>query len=170
MRKVLSRRLISIVAVLLVAGLAGAARGQDATADAGRRQLSGEPPSDQIHVDQECRIHAIAPHTDGTKMRVFRNRGICDVTDLQSSSRYETDMADGKSRNRLVTIREHTFSLHNPTTEPVIFVLEQTVGKGWEIDSVPRPYKVEDGMATFLIQAPPGTTVNVHVGERNPPK
>lgn len=123
----------------------------------------------QIQVDENCRIHEVAPHSNGLKQHVYTDRGVCDVGTYQISSREETDVDDAKRHHRTVTIREHTFTLHNPTPDPVTFVVEQGIPKGWAIDSDPLPNEVTSGTAVFLISAQAGETVALHVGERHPP-
>jgi hypothetical protein len=165
------RHRITLSAIVLSSGvLMGSMCGQESTADSGRRDLLTTPHSNEIHVDQQCRIYEIAPHTDGAKQHVYTDRGICDVGDSRFSSRDETDVDDAKRKHRTVTIQEHTFTLHNPTTEPVTFVVQQRVARGWEIDSAPPPDKMEGTLAVFLVRAQPEETVSLHVGERNPPR
>jgi hypothetical protein len=143
---------------------------QSSAPDPAARQLLTEPHSNRIYVDANCHIHEIAPHTGGMKEHVYTDRGICDVSDERDSTREETDVDDGKQRHRMVHIREHSFMLHNPRTEPVVFVVQQPVTKGWEIDSEPAPNTQAEMIATYLVQAAPSQTVHLHVGERNPPR
>ncbi len=86
------------------------------------------------------------------------------------SQREETDLEDDKRINRTVTIREHTFALHNPNAETITFVVEQKVPKGWQVDSNPQPNGIVGMIATFLVVVNAGETANLHVGERKPPE
>jgi hypothetical protein len=162
---------IGPVVIALICGVyAGTMRSQESAPGPVNRELLTAPHSHEIHVDQDCLIHEVAPHTGGMKQHVYTDRGICDVSDDKTSYRDETDVDDGRRRHRSVKIREHTFRLHNPSTEPVTFILEQSVTKGWEIDSDPQPNQMTGTIATFLVHAEPGQTVSLHVGERNPPR
>jgi hypothetical protein len=139
------------------------------------RGLSGQGPSagpgipNEFRVDGRCRIHEMVTTPKGPKEHVYRDRGICSVDSGQESSRTETDISATQRKRIHVKLLEHTFTLHNPTTERAVFVLEHVVPKGWQIDSDPQPNKVEGTVATFLITAEPRQTVSLHVGERNPP-
>ena len=126
MRKALRHRMILSIFILVFAGRVGAARGQDNNSDSGRRKLPGIAHSNEIHVDQDCRIHETVPHTGSTKQHIYRNRGICDVSDIRTSSRDETDVEDGSPKHLVVVVREHTFNLHNPSSEPVTFFLSRS--------------------------------------------
>jgi hypothetical protein len=130
---------------------------------------SSADASNEFHVDGSCRVHETVTGPKGSKDHTYRDRGICAVDPVHVSYRTETDIASSPRKRTHVTIREHTFTFHNPTTQPAVFVLEQVVPKGWEIDSDPQPDKVEGTVARFLIHAEPRQTVSVHVGMRNPP-
>jgi hypothetical protein len=125
--------------------------------------------ANEFHVDGSCRIHETVTGPKGPKDHSYRDRGICSVDPLHVSDRTETDIASSPRKRVHVAIREHTFTFHNPTTEPAVFVLDQVVPRGWEIDSDPPPNKLEGTVARFLIHAQPRQTVSVHVGMRNPP-
>lgn len=125
--------------------------------------------ANEFHVDGSCHIYETVPGPKGPIARRYKDRGICDAGTVHESSRTETDMSLPR-RNRIhVTIRERTFTLHNPTPEPATFVLEQKVPKGWEVDSDPQPNKLEGTVATYVVLLAPRQTVSLHVGERNPP-
>ena len=124
--------------------------------------------SKEFHVDGNCRIYDAADPK--TAQHTFRDRGICAVDPEHVSSRPETDFVNSVRKRINVTIREHTFTFHNPTQEPAMFVLNQAVPKGWQVDSEPAPNQVTGPIATFLVSVEPGQTVSLHVGERNPPR
>jgi hypothetical protein len=130
---------------------------------------SNAASSNEFHVDGSCRVHETVTGPKGPKDHTYKDRGICAVEPVHVSYRTETDIASSPRKRVHVTIREHTFTFHNPTTEPAVFVLDQAVPKGWEIDSDPPPDKAEGPVARFLIHAEPRQTVSVHVGMRNPP-
>lgn len=134
----------------------------------GRRLLGSDRPT-EVHVDEKCHIHEIAPHSDGLKQHVYTDQGICSVSGNRVSEREETDVDDNKRTHTNVTIREHTFALHNPNDDPGTFVVEQKVPKGWQVDSDPQPNSLSGTEATFLVVVAPGETANLHVGERKPP-
>jgi hypothetical protein len=157
----------SCAIMLLFACLAGLLDAQD-TNTQGRRVL-GSDRSSEIHVDEKCHISEVAPHSDGLKQHVYTDRGICSVSGDAVTTRQETDIDDDKRIHRNVTIREHTFALHNPKDDPVTFIVDQKVPEGWQIDSDPLPNSINGADATFLVVVAPGETANLHVGERNPP-
>ncbi|HEY8997908.1 MAG TPA: hypothetical protein VIM60_08415, partial [Edaphobacter sp.] len=104
---------------------------------------------------------------------IYKDSGICAVDPAQESSRTETEITSTGHKRTHVKIAEHTFTLHNPTKQPAVFVLEYGVPKGWQVDSDPQPNRVDTAakgsLATFLLHAQPGQTVSLHVGIRNPP-
>lgn len=124
----------------------------------------------EFHVDGGCRIHDTIAGAQGIQPHSYRDRGICAVDTEHFSSRPETDIVNSQRKRVSVAIREHTFTFHNPTQEPTTFVLDQTVPRGWQVDSDPAPSKVSGTVATFLLSVDPGQTVSLHVGERNPPR
>lgn len=124
----------------------------------------------EFHVDGYCHISEIVNGPKGPVQHIYKDRGICAVDPAHVSSRTETDMNVAQRKRIHVTIREHTFTLHNPTTEAATFVLDQAVPKGWQIDSDPQPNKVVGTVATYLVTVGPRQTVSLHVGERNPPE
>lgn len=138
---------------------------------AGPAQQSAAP--NEFRVDAACRIYETAPSPKGPVEHIYKDRGICAVDPMHSSSRTETEITTAGHRRTNVRIQEHTFALHNPTREPAVFVLEQGVPKGWQIDSDPRPESEAPSgkgtIATYRLHAAPGQTVELHVGMRNPP-
>lgn len=132
----------------------------------------GQQPSltpNEFHVDGHCKIYETVNSPKGSKQHAYKDRGICAVDSVHESSRTETDMDVAQRKRIHVSTREHTFTLHNPTSEPATFVLEQAVPKGWEIDSDPQPNKIVGTVATYLVAVAPRQTVSLHVGERNLP-
>jgi hypothetical protein len=144
-------------------------RAQDGNSNPGNRTLLGSSRTTQINVDENCRISEVAPHSDGQKEHIYKDNGICQVSGERVSTREETTLDDDRRKHINVTIREHTFALHNPTANAVTFVVQQKVPEGWQIDSDPQPNSVTGTIAAFLVDTDPGQTVNLHVGERKPP-
>ena len=124
-----------------------------------------------IHVDKYCRI---LPATDALPPRrnpdAYYDSAICRLTGSGASSHLEERFAGSKRRRFLVQIREQTYMLFNPTDAPVVFVVEQAVPTGWEIDSDPQPAEMQGQIAIFRPNANPGQRVELHVGMRTPPK
>ena len=158
---------MAIVAMLLALAQTHVVRSQ--SAETPGREIQVPAGTKRIQVDENCRIHEEAPQSNGLKRHVYTDRGICDVGRYQISSRSETDVDGAKRHHRTVFIREHTFTLHNPTSDPATFVVVQLVPKGWAVDSDPAPDEITNGNAVFLISAQARQTVSLHVGERNPP-
>lgn len=156
-------------AIVALGFLTGVLSAQQNNTDAKGRRLLGSDRPTEIHVDEKCRIHEVAPHSEGLKQHVYTDRGICSVSGDRVSEREETDVDDNKRVHMYVTIREHTFALHNPNDDPVTFVVGQRVPKGWQVDSDPQPSSLNGAEATFLVVVAPGETANLHVGERKPP-
>lgn len=154
-----------IVAAFLALAQAQMARSQAANSS----EPAGPPPANRIYVDEKCRIYDADPRTEGSKQHVSTDIGICNVDDYKTTYREETD-DEAKHHHRSVTIREHTFLLHNPTSNKVTFVVDQAVPKGWGIDSDPQPDEVTDGTAVFLVVLEVGETAELRVAERRPPK
>lgn len=159
------------IALLLVSGVCAAPL-------YGQQPSSGVTPANEFHVDEQCHIYETVSGPKGLEEHIYRDRGICAVESPQTSFRTETEIVGDQRVRTHVTIRERSFTLHNPTSQSVTFVLNQTVPKGWQVDSDPQPNqfapltsknkKATGTMATFLISAEPKQTVNLHVGERKP--
>jgi len=66
-----------------------------------------------------------------------------------------------------VHVHEHEFLLNNTTDQPVLFVVDETLRKGWHIDSDPKPDAVNGQIATFRIRAEPKQVVRLHVGQKS---
>jgi hypothetical protein len=142
----------------------------DSGSDGTGRRLLGPPRSTEIHVDEKCWIHEVAPHSEDLKQHIYRDDGICHVSGDAVTQRKETDLDDADHKHVTVTIREHTFVLHNPDAGAITFIVEQKVPKGWQVDSDPEPNSVVGSVATFIVTAEGGQTVSLHVGERKPPE
>lgn len=122
-----------------------------------------------IYVDSYCRIRAAGLGANTPATRAFTDSGICSVGWEKYSEKWETTIVAGKRKSKVVLVGEHTFMLHNPTSRPMSFVVAQALGKGWIVDSDPAASAVKGRTATFVVSALPGETVELHVGERQPP-
>lgn len=111
----------------------------------------------EIRVDQNCRILPDRT-TDPT---------VCRLESVHTSSHPEEMTREGVTRRTEVYIAEQEYLLQNATGEPVIFVVEQLVPKGWNIDSDPQPTEVQGTKALFRVGADPGQIVRLHVGLRH---
>lgn len=123
----------------------------------------------EIHIDENCRISRTVPKLNGSKQVVYKDKKVCSVDAENVSKREVIENVDGQQERTTVTIREHTFALHNSGAQAVRFVVEQKVPKDWQIDSDPQPEQIVRGAAIFLVNVEPSQTVNLHVGERTPP-
>lgn len=117
----------------------------------------------EIHVDQKCQILEI--HGDRVRNPQM-DPAVCHFDYVHTSHHLEESVKDGTTRNNVVTISEQEYLLHNVTAEPVIFVVEQLVPEGWQVDSDPQPTKMVGSTALFRVNAQPGEIVRLHVGER----
>jgi hypothetical protein len=134
------------------------------------RAQQREPGPNEFDVDGDCRIYEMVLTAKGPKQHTYKDKGICSVDGGHETSITETDVSGGERRHITTKIREHTFTLHNPTSEPATFVVEQAVTPGWEIDSDPKPNEMVGTIARFFVTAKPRETVSLHVGERNQPR
>jgi hypothetical protein len=127
----------------------------------------------EIHVDGHCRILAqerpdsTQPY-DKPQYRLGHDEGICqfDGGRAHITARMEENIVNGVVKRTPVTIREHTYLLHNPTQGPITFVIQEFVPSGWTIDSDPQPNAFANSTATFRVFAEAGQTVRLHVGRR----
>ena len=117
----------------------------------------------EIHVDQKCQILEI--HGDRIR-NPQTDPAVCHFDYVNTSRHLEESVKDGTTRNNVVTISEQEYLLHNVTAEPVIFVVEELVPEGWQVDSDPQPTKMVGSTALFRVNAQPGEIVRLHVGER----
>jgi hypothetical protein len=157
----------SITATVLVAGLALQAAAQ----------RPAYPIVQEIHVDQSCRliVAPAQPVTQGQdsgsnshkRTRLKKDPVICHLESVNSSEHREEAIVGNELRRNRVEIEELEFVLQNIASDPVIFVVEQPVAKGWEVDSDPQPTEMVGTTALFRVHAAPGEIVHLHVGERH---
>jgi hypothetical protein len=118
--------------------------------------LSDATPK-EIHVDQNCHI---LPDKK-------TNPVICHLESVLTSSHPEETIHEGVAGHSMVNIAEQEYLLQNVTGEPVIFVVEHHVPKGWSVDSDPQPTEIHGTKAVFRVGADPGQIVRLHVGLRH---
>jgi hypothetical protein len=131
-------------------------------------QRPAYPIVQEIHVDGDCRL-LVAPADLVAKKKAHYERDpvICHIESPNSSEHTEEMIVGNELRRSRVAVQEHEFVLQNIAAAPVIFVVEQPVNKGWQIDSDPRPEQMEGDVALFRVHAQPGEIVHLHVGERH---
>lgn len=118
--------------------------------------LSNATPK-EIHVDQNC--HILPDQTT--------DPAICHLESVHTSSHPEETVRDGVTRRSMVEIAEQEYLLQDVTGERVIFVVEQSVPKGWSVDSDPQPTEMHGRKAVFRVSVDPGQIVRLHVGLRH---
>ena len=132
-------------------------------------QQSEAPAVPEVHVDEHCRVltqDRFDQSPGYTKPRFRPDDSICHVDASHLSHHWEQNVENGVVKRTYVTVLEHEFLLHDFTDKPVRFIVEQPVPKGWRIDSDPPPTSVDNRIAFFTVDALPGQTVRVHIGER----
>jgi hypothetical protein len=118
----------------------------------------------EIHVNRRCRtLSAIGLAVAGTPAKLSAN-AFCRLESVKTSQHPEKAIANGKPHRILVTVREQDYLLQNLTGEPVVFVVEHLVPRGWQVDSEPQPTTMSGSTAIFRANAEPGQTVRLHVG------
>ena len=124
----------------------------------------------EIHVDERCRIYSQDRESQGGKYSrpgFHADVDMCRLQNEMKTKHWEGSVENGIVRRTQVTVIEHTFQLHNPTDQAITYLVEQSVPKGWRIDSTPQPARMEDQVAIFEVVAQPGQTIKLHVGLRN---
>jgi hypothetical protein len=121
-------------------------------------------PVKEIHVDGSCRVRqdqaGAAPVYEPDSL-------VCRLEAGNTSEHIEQGAHKGVSMLSRVTVTEQEYLLSNVTAAPVVFVVEQPVAKGWEVDSDPPPTKLAGETAIFRVNAEPGQIVRLHVGLRH---
>lgn len=116
-----------------------------------------QPQATEIHIDQECRVLPDqTEHDAGQKSRPKSTLGICHVEKVH----------DPDEKKEHGDVKELEYSLRNITADPVVFVVEHAVPKGWGVNSYPLPDAYDGFTAFFRVQAKPGEEVMLYVGLR----
>jgi hypothetical protein len=119
---------------------------------------------EEIHVTGDCRIYN--KNTADKKPRYFRNPGICHQESQKHLTEAEDTLKDGVMARVTYEINESDYLVHNFTSHPVAFVLDQPLPEGWHVITDPQPIAINDHMATYRVLAQPGQTVRLHTGQR----
>jgi hypothetical protein len=123
----------------------------------------------EIHVDQGC--HILQDQVSGGKgiagLSLRTDPVVCHLESVNTSNHIEETIRDGVTQRNAVTISEQEYLLQNVTAQPVIFVIEHLVPKGWQVDSDPQPTEMSGSTAVFRVNAEPSQIVRLHVGERH---
>jgi len=138
-----------------------------AAAKQGSGGTAAPAPVKAIYVDQECRLMPDpATLKPGEKIRRHRDATICHL-EAVFDTHHRQETAVGNELERAdVEVYEQQYVLQNIYTEPVAFMVEQPVDRGWTLESDPPPIRVVRNMATFRAMAQPGEIVRLHVGMR----
>ncbi len=141
-------------------------------------QRQSYPILQEILVKQNCAI-LLAPADAApgkTKAKFERDSTICHLEAVNSSQHTEEAIDGNELHRSRVDVMEQEYVLQNIAGDPVIFVVEQNVPKGWQVDSDPQPGELIpaaagdsklDKVAVFRVHAAPGEIVHLHVGERH---
>jgi hypothetical protein len=163
-----------LFAVLLLVALVPtstlSARQQSASYSSGAGAPASSPEINEIHIDQFCRVLTPGRPSSAHPNPVARyryNSIVCHLEGSNASSHWEQTTQNGASKRIHVIVHEHEFILQNVTSEPVTFVVEQPLLKGWSIDSDPQPDAMLGSTAIFRVIAQPSQIVRLHVGERS---
>jgi hypothetical protein len=163
-------RLFAIFLISLLAAPTLSAQQQSASDPSGAGAPASSPEINEVHIDQFCRVltpdHPTAANPNPIA-RYRHNSLICHHESIEASSHWEQIIQNGVPKRIYVTVREREFLLQNVTGAPVTFVVEQSLPKGWRIDSDPQPDVMLGSTAIFRVTAQPSQIVRLHVGERN---
>jgi hypothetical protein len=123
-------------------------------------------PVKEIHVDGSCRVRQDQP---GAAPVYEPNSLVCRLEAVNTSEHMEQGARAHKDMSTLsrVTVAEQEYLLANVTAAPVVFVVEQPVAEGWQVDSDPPPTKIVGETAIFRVSAEQGQIIRLHVGLRH---
>jgi hypothetical protein len=141
-------------------------------------QRPAYPIVQEILVNQDCAV-LLAPadsNARSKKAKFEQDPAICHLESVLTSAHMEESIQENELHRSRVTINEQEYVLQNISDEPVVFVVEQNVPNGWQVDSDPQPGELIpasvgdrklDKVAVFRVHADPGQAVRLHVGERH---
>jgi len=169
----------SLPAFLLLGTVASL--GVPASLAAGAQQPASQPtsapvvhriaysPFPEIRVDDSCHLLPDPAHPviAKKKPRLHTDPVICHLESVLSSGHREETIIGNELHRSDVSITEQTYVLQNVTTEPAVFVVQQSVPEGWAVDSDPQPVETVGSTAVFRANAQPGEIVHLHVGLRH---
>jgi len=141
-------------------------------------QRQSYPILQEILVKQSCAILlAPADSAVGKKKPKFEHDStICHREGIHSSEHMEESILGSQLLRNRVDVEEQEYVLQNIAADPVVFVVQQNVPKGWRVDSDPQPVQLipapagdsrSETVAVFRVHAQPGEIVHLHVGERH---
>lgn len=163
-------RLFALFLIALLATPALPTQQQPASDPSAADAPASSPEINEIHIDQFCRVltpgRPTAAHPN-PEARYRYNHIVCHLEGSNASSHWEQTTHNGVVKHIHVIVREHEFILQNVTGEPVTFVVEQSLPKGWRIDSDPQPAAMLGSTAIFRVIAQPSQIVRLHIGERS---
>lgn len=121
----------------------------------------------EIYVDEKCRLlpdpASVVP---GKKLKPKKDWDICHLEAVFDTHHRAETVVGNELQRADVEVYEQQYVLQNVYTEPVAFLVEQPVAKGWTLESDPPPVRVAGHVATFRAMAQPGEIVRLHVGMR----
>lgn len=141
-------------------------------------QRPAYPIVQEILINQDCAL-LLAPadsNAKGKKAKFEQDPAICHLESVLTSAHMEESIQENELHRSRVTINEQEYVLQNISNDPVVFVVEQNVPTGWQVDSDPQPAALIpasvddrklDKIAVFRVHADPGQIVRLHVGERH---
>ena len=147
----------NLLPVLVVLG-AAASLGASGLQSSGAQQAPAPPAYHrqsgaglkEIRVDERCRILLDEPAGFKGKAKGRKDDVICHLESQHTSNHTEKSVVDGVPARSSVTIEEQEYVLQDVIDEPVTFVVEQPVGKDWQVDSDPQPTKMEGNIASSV--------------------
>ncbi|SNS92751.1 protein of unknown function [Granulicella rosea] len=76
-------------------------------------------------------------------------------------------ISKGVIRETSLDVNEVEYLVHNAAPETRSVVIEHPVRQGWSVDSDPKPVETTATVNRFRIEAAPGQTARLHIGERH---
>ncbi len=119
---------------------------------------------EEVHVTGDCRIYQ--KNTNDKKPRYFRDTAICHQESKNRVKEAEDNLKEGVLVRTVYEINESDYLLHNFTSHPVAFVLDQRLPDGWHVITDPQPISTSDHLAIYRVLAQPCQTVRLHTGQR----
>jgi hypothetical protein len=124
--------------------------------------------SNEIHIDQDCRILPDPAHTPpGKKPKPYADAAVCHLEHVYESEHVEEQIQGSQLLRWRVQIHEHEFVLQDISDTTVTFVVQQVIPKDWTVDSDPQPKQMIGQTAYFPVIVEPRQIVRLHVGMRH---
>jgi hypothetical protein len=144
-----------------------AANAQNSTA--GRQPYDGADSTSgplPIHVDQNCRILPRPGNPLSKKARPYHDDAMCSIESPSESTHWEEKISGNQLDRWFVHIKEEELTFQDVADQPVMYIVEYAVPKGWFVDSDPQPWQMAGQTAYFHVYVNPGETIRLHVGIR----